>query len=264
MDLVWIDGLRQTVDEATWGDAAARFLGLGYRTRLPVVDDMAGPVNFHRGLAQKVASTLSGPFDPTPWAFIEAGNFTVGSALEVVAGWPSAGPFPGDMSSHSWTAVASVAPAAHDATHGEGVSLPWTYNSDSPLAGLPTLSALDEHQAARHLRAVRATVGLWWNGSAHLVSSTTGVPLVHVGGRAWVYPDRSAGIVSSWAFFQIATAVSALPAAITADMLETSKVIAFVSETGGITVLDSLDGRALVAIRELVLSLLSTRLGFLA
>lgn len=265
MDFVWVDGLRHPVDEEAWDETAATFFGVGYRTRLPVVETIAEPVNFHRVPAQMVASTLGRTFDSAPWDVIETGNSLVGSALEVVGGWPSANAATGIGSDTlAWTAIVPVAPAAHDATYGAGVSLPWTYNSGSPLAGLPSLSRLEEEQAARHLREVGASVGLWWNVSSHLASSTAGVPLVQTGRHSWVYPDRSAGIVSSWAFFNIATTLSAMPEAITADLLSASTAIAFVSETGGITVLDTLDGRPQVADREQVLTLLTTRLGFLS
>ena len=114
------------------------------------------------------------------------------------------------------------------------------------------------------MREAGAGVGLWWNTAAHLTGSTAGVPLLQTGKRSWVFPDRSAGIVSSWVFFKIANALSAMPEAITADLVRSSKAVAFVTGTGAVTVVDSLDGSELPPDREQVLTLLTTRLRFLA
>lgn len=265
MEFVWNDGMRQPVEEEAWDRMASTFFGVGYRTTLPVVDPMADPVNFHRNLAEKLASTLGRPFDRTPWDFIEAGNFPVGSALEIVGGWPSPGVSFGEPAGQTpWTAVARIAPAPHDAAYGPGASLPWKSNSMSPLASLPALSRLEDEQASRHLLEVGATVGLWWNAAEHLTGSTAGVPLLQSGRRSWVFPDRNAGIVSNWAFFSIASALGAMPESITADVLCASRAVAFVSGKGAVTVLDSLDGQDLTPDREHVMKLLTTRLWFLA
>lgn len=265
MDFVWVDGIRRPVHEDDWQEAALTFFGMGYRTTLPVVGNIADPVNFHRILAEKLASTLGRSFDPAPWDFIECGNFPTGSALEVVGGWPSPGaPLgepPGDT---PWSAIAQIAPAAHDATYGAGVSLPWMSSSSSPLASLPVLSRLEDDQASRHVRDAGAAVGLWWNAAAHLTGSTVGVPVVQTGKRSWIFPDRSAGSVSSWAFFNVANALSAMPHLITLEAIRSSKAVAFVSGTGAVTVLESIDGWPLTSDREHVMTLLTTRLRFLA
>ncbi len=264
MEFVWVDGVRQPMEEAAWGKVAETFFGMGYRTTLPVVEDIASPVKFHRGLVEKLASALGRPLDRAPWDFIEAGNFPAGSALEVIGGWPSPGVAFGEAAGHTpWSAIAAIEPAAHDAAHAAGVSLPWAFNSASPLVNLPTLSRLEDDQAARHLQEVAADIGLWWNSARHLTGSTAGVPLIHTGRRSWVFPDRSAGIVSSWAFFNIASTLSAMPEAITVDVLRDSRAVAFISGTGAVTVLDSLDGHDLVPDREAVMTLLTTRLIFI-
>lgn len=265
MEFVWVDGIRQPVEEEAWEQTAGTFFGIGYRTTFPVIDAITEPINFHRGLAEKLAATLRRPFDLAPWDFIEAGNFPVGTALEVVGGWPSPGvAFGEDAGQTPWSVIAPVPPAAHDAAYGAGVSLPWTSNPTSPLAGLPTLTRLEDEQAERHLHETGAAVGLWWNTARHLTGSTAGVPLVQTGKRSWVYPDRSASIVPSWAFFNIANALSAIPEPITTAVLDSSQTVAFVAGTGGVTVLSSLDGRDLTPDREQVLNLLTTRLKFLA
>jgi hypothetical protein len=265
MELVWVDGIRQPLEEDEWHQTAATFFGIGYRTTLPVVANVAEPVNFHRNLAEKLATTLGRPFDRAPWEFIEAGNLPTGAAVEVVGGWPSPGVSFGEPAGNTpWSAIAQIAPAAHDATYGSGVSLPWTSNPISPLAGLPVLSRLEDEQASRHVRNAGAAVGLWWNDAEHLTGSTVGVPLVQTGKRSWIYPDLGAGIVSSWAFFNIANALSAMPDAITLEAVRSSKAVAFVSGTGAVTVLESIDGQPVTADREQVLALLTTRLRFLA
>ena len=265
MEFVWVDGIRQPVEDEVWDQTAATFFGIGYRTTFPVVKAVAEPVNFHRNLAEKLAGVLRRPFDRAPWDFIEAGNFPGGTALEVVGGWPSPGVAFGEHAGQTpWSAIAPVPPAAHDATYGAGVSLPWTSNPTSPLAGLPTLTRLEEEQADRHLHETGAAVGLSWNTAQHLTGSTAGVPLVQTGKRSWVYPDRSASIVSNWTFFTIANALSATPEAITTDVVHASRAVAFVSGNGGVTVLNSLDRRDLAPDREQVLNLLTTRLRFLA
>jgi hypothetical protein len=105
---------------------------------------------------------------------------------------------------------------------------------------------------------------VWWNAAEHMTGSSVGVPLVQTGKRSWVFPDRNAGIVSGWAFFNIASALSAMPEAITLDTIRSSKAVAFVSATGAVTVLDSIDGQPLMADREQVMTLLIARLRFLA
>ncbi|MFC6287587.1 hypothetical protein ACFP3Q_14465 [Nocardioides sp. GCM10027113] len=253
------------MDDEIWNQNAATFFGLGYRTSLPVIEDMEEPVNFHRGLAAKLASALGRTFDPAPWDFIEAGNLPAGGAVEVVGGWPSPGVAtgggPGDT---PWSAITQVAPAAHDASYGAGVSLPWPSNPLSALAGLPTLSRLEDQQAERHVQDIGAAVGLWWSTAEHLTGSTAGVPMIQTGRRSWIFPDRSAGTTPSWVFFNIANALSAVPGAITIDAIRSSKAAAFITGTGAVTVIETLDGTDLAPDREQVLTLLTTRLRFLA
>lgn len=265
MELVWVDGLRSPVKEEAWERTAATFYGVGYRTNLPVVENMSEPVSFHRNLAEKLASTLERPLDRSPWDFIEAGNFPVGSAIEVVGGWPSPGVAFGEPAGDTaWTAIAPIAPSAHGATFVDSVSLPWKSNPMSPMAGLPTLSRLEDYQAARHVKAAHAKVGLWWNAANHLTGSTAGVPLVQQGRRSWIFPSRIVGIVSSWVFFNIANALSAMPEIITMDTLRGSRATVCISGTGDVSVLNSIDGQPLTSDREQVLELLTTRLRFLA
>lgn len=264
MDFVWVNGQRREIDDDHWHEAAAGFWGLGFRTRLPVTKRMSDPVRFHQGLAEVIASRLGRTFDPTPWRFVEGEHFPAGIALEIVGGWPSADPTaPAAADAPAWTAVSLVRQAAHDATYGAGVALPWVYDASSPLSGLPTLSRMDDSQAARHLVEVGASVGLWWNASPELVASTAGVPLIQVGRRSWVYPRRGASFTPSWAFHNVAMSLSAMPEEITEDLIGSSRAVTFISDIGDVTVLDTLNGRPLAVDRDLVLTLLASRLDFL-
>ncbi len=264
MNLVWVAGTRTPVTEGDWADTAATFLGAGYRMMLPIVPDRDGPVRFHRKLAQKVALTLGARFDPAPWQYLATNAVPVGAVVEVIGGWPSTGPPEARLDdSPPWTAIVELAPAPHDAAYRRGVTLPWASNPHSPTTGLPMLSRLDEQQAGRYLRKVGATVGLWMNTTGNLSGSTAGVPLIPTGKRSWVFPDRSAGIVSNWVFWALADALSALPQSITADVLGSTGTVAAISGAGAVTVLTSLDDHELSPDHERVLDLLAARLKLL-
>jgi hypothetical protein len=264
LEFVWVDGLRQSVSQEMWDETASTFFGLGYRTILPVVKEIQEPVNFHRNLAAQVANALGRPFDKAPWEFIESGNVPVGSAVEVVGSWPTNPDQPNDSAlCMAWSAISPVAPAPHDAAYLSGVSLPWSYNSASPLSGLPTLSRLEESQAIRHLENVGAGVGLWWNNNGYLAGSTHGAPLVQIGKRSWVFPDRGSGMVSNWVFFNVASLLGATPSLLTREMLTDGGAVVFIDGSGSATALDSLDGEPLELDKDVVLTLLTTSLGLL-
>ncbi|MGL5825978.1 MAG: hypothetical protein ACRCYU_14380 [Nocardioides sp.] len=265
---VWIDGLRTPVEEDDWANAAASFMGRGYRTSFPLTTDVAEPANFHRQMALRVANTFGLGLDEAPWDFVTNGNLPPGSAIEIVSGWrptrdsTASGDPTGPAT--AWTAVARVESAPHDSLRADAVSLPWAYNSQSPLAGMPLLSRVEDDQARRHLREVGADLGLWWNADGQLADSTHGTPLVRVGQRSWAFPHRSASSPSSWIFFNIASLLGAIPTRLTSEALEASSAVVFIDSIGKITVLKSLNGAAKVLDREAELTVLSTRLGLIS
>jgi hypothetical protein len=66
MEFVWVDGIRQPVEDDDWQQTASTFFGMGYRTAFPVVENIADPVGFHRNLVEKLAATLGRSFDRGP------------------------------------------------------------------------------------------------------------------------------------------------------------------------------------------------------
>lgn len=265
-ELVWIDGVRTPTDDATWAQAAAGFFGRGYRTSFPVTDEVPPALNFHRQMCERLATLLGQELDRAPWQFLEVEGFARGAAVEVVGGWRNAGKdltLEPSSATISWTAIGRLGDASHDATRGAGVTLPYVYNSQSRLAGLPVVSRLEDDQAARYVSGAGADIGLWWTANGQLAASTQGAPLVQVGPHSWVFPERSAAMRSSWIFYNIASHLGSVPMRITEETLGECRTVAFIDSIGKVAVLTSLDDRPLTPDREGELAILTTRLGLI-
>lgn len=178
----------------------AAFLGCGYRVAVPVPE----AADFARTQAQEVLDRLG--IDRAPWPALPGGPVEVAGGAAYDAARRSFGPV-----------TVRVGPLrARPPTTLVAVDLPWTWPSDGPLAGLPTISGLASAVAERSLAP--GTAGLWWNHRDELCTSTTGPLLLRLGDR-WVRPDDAAGAVPSWASVRASEERSARPVVVTREML---------------------------------------------
>lgn len=189
----------------------AGFLGCGYRVvvpepaALPFAEQQARAVLDRCGIAWAPWPDFGeGPVEVSGGAPYDAGRRAFGPTQTRVVPWVS-GP---------------VAPSAN------AVDLPWWWSSDGPLAGLPTISGLEEAAAARHL--ADGEVGLWWSHRAELCTSTAGPLLLRLD-DGWVHPDDSAGAVPSWAWEHEAGTRDARPARIDRSLLRSARELLAVS-----------------------------------
>lgn len=220
----WHDGAE--VAEADWAAAAASFLGGGYRVVVPVVPDA---VAFAREQARRTFDVLGIGWDEAPWAAAPGSvpvEISGGASYDAVRRGYGA----------PWTRVAPM-PLPTTSTRDAGaVDLPWAWSSDSPLAGLPTISTLEASLAARHLADVGAEVGLWWNHRDELCTSTAGPLLVELA-DGWARPDPRAGAVPNRAWAQAAASRDARPTPITRPLLRTARSVLAVDPLGTLTTL---------------------------
>jgi branched-subunit amino acid aminotransferase/4-amino-4-deoxychorismate lyase len=208
-------------DADGWDRAAATFLGGGYRVLLP---RLPAAIGFARDQARQVTDRLGIAWDEAPWDALPAGD-----AVEV-SGGAAYDPRTRAYGELRTRAVPVPLPAPPDAPVA-ATDLPWTWPSDGPLAGLPTLTGLAEDVAARHLEADGAVVGLWWNHRDELCTSTSGPLLLRLD-DGWVRPPDGAGAVPSWAFVRAAEQVGARPGTITREVLARARDVAAVSPLG--------------------------------
>lgn len=220
----WHDGAE--VAEADWAAAAASFLGGGYRVVVPVVPDA---VAFAREQARRTFDVLGIGWDEAPWAAVPGSvpvEISGGASYDAVRRGYGA----------PWTRVAPLQMPASSTRDAVAVDLPWDWSSDSPLAGLPTISALEATLAARHLADVGADAGLWWNHRDELCTSTAGPLLVELA-DGWVQPDPSAGAVPSWTGERAAVSRGARPTPITRPLLRSARSVLAVDPLGTISTL---------------------------
>jgi hypothetical protein len=220
----WYDGAE--VAEADWTVAAASFLGGGYRVVVPVLREA---VAFAREQAGRTFDVLGIGWDEVPWGLLPgsgAVEISGGASYDAVRRGYGA----------PWTRVAPMPLPGAATRDAEAVDLPWDWSSESPLAGLPTISTLEATLAARHLTEVGVEVGLWWNHRGELCTSTAGPLLVELA-DGWVTPDPGAGAVPSWAWERAAASRSARPFPITRPLLRTARSVLAVDPLGTTTTL---------------------------
>jgi hypothetical protein len=213
----WHDGA--PVDDDAFDAAAASFLGGGYRVTLPV---HPGPFAHAREQARTVLDRLGIVWDEAPWASLgdsDAAEVRGGAAYDV--GRRAYGP--------AWTRVTPLELPSVTTTEAPAVDLPFTWPSDGPLAGLPTISGLDDRLARRQLPD--GVVGLWWNHRDELCSSTAGPLLLRLP-DGWVRPDDAAAAVPSWCYQRAAERLAAIPVRVTREVLGSAGTLAAVDPLG--------------------------------
>lgn len=178
----------------------ADFLGCGYRVAVPSPE----AADFARAQARAVLDRLG--IDWAPWPALPSGPVEVAGGAAYDAARRSFGPV--TVRVHPFDTRPPTTLVA--------VDLPWTWPSDGPLAGLPTISGLAGTVAERSLAP--GTAGLWWNHRGELCTSTAGPLLLRLGDR-WVRPDDAAGAVPSWASVRAAEERSARQVVVTREVL---------------------------------------------
>lgn len=231
----WSAGQRVTLTEDEWAGIAAGFLGSGFRLRLP---GHAAAIAHARGRVDAVATLLGTQVDPAPWD-----DLGEAPAYELVGGWEyrldrTWGP--------AWTAVSALPLPSVLGRDAEAVSLPWTWSSASPTAGLPMISSMEEDLALAH---AGDRVGLWWDHRDLLCSTTAGPPLVETADGGWLTPDEASGAVRSWAYDEAARRLSARPATLGRDLVAAARAVVAVSDLGVSTRLVAVETRQMVEIR---------------
>lgn len=218
MEATWHDGAE--APRAGWSEAVASFLGGGFRVTVPLLPEALA---FARDQARHTLDVLGIGWDEAPWTAIApwTGAVEISGGASYDAQRRAFGP--------PWTHARSVPLPATTAAEAGAVDLPWAWSSDSALAGLPLISALEEAAAARHLK--RGTVGLWWNHRDELCTSTAG-PLLLRAEDGWVHPDERAAAVPSWAWAAEAAARGSRPVRVDRDLLGRAREVLAVSPLG--------------------------------
>lgn len=217
MSVIWHDGA--PAPSADWPSVAASFLGSGYRVVTPLLPD---PLAAARAQARSVLDRLGIDWDDAPWEQLggtEAVEVTGGASYD--AARRAFGP--------AWTRVTPLPLPTAPTASAAAADLPWTWPSDGPLAGLPTISGLAEDAASRHLPP--GTVGLWWNHRDELCTTTAGPLLLRLD-EGWVHPDAGAGAVGSWAHARVCSQVDTRPVAVTRAVLARAHDVVAVDPLG--------------------------------
>lgn len=252
----WHDGQLRDLTLEQWSQTVTQFLGCGFRVRVPASTSGSDPLNYARGAALRVADAFAQPLDQIAWDAIA----TLKGSFVVEGGWEY---WPGEAMGAPWTRVAAGGRTHSEARIVQAVRLPWAWSSDGATAKLPMISTIEAGQAERHLRTVGAGMGLWFNHRDELCMSTSGPVLVQTGKRSWTFPGRQAGLVSNWAFFEIANRLGALPATITSTELAESRAVCAVSDLANIYLIESIDDLVSSLDPEQVATLMQVRRGLL-
>lgn len=248
----WHDGVVVDSPLEEWSVTVAQFMGCGFRVRVPATDG-SDAMNHARGSAQRVAEAFSQSLDPAAWDAIA----TLPGPYVVEGGWSYV---PGRPVEGGWTRVALGGRTHREARIARAARLPWAWSSGSPTASLPMMSTIEAGMAERHLRDAGQEVGLWFNTQDELCMSTVGPVLVQSGKRSWLFPDRNAGLISNWAFFEVATRLSARPAKITASEIDQALAICAISDLANVHLFESIDGEVVPLDPYQVGSLMQARL----
>lgn len=257
----WRGGLETVLSEEAWQAVAAGFLGCGFRVTVPVRRGAGDSLAHARELAGRTAARLGVGVDPVAWDALSRALVEEGPAewhgVVVLGGW---GYGIGRDFGPAWTRAVTGLPVGRDVRTVRAVTLPWRWSSNTPTAGLPMISSLEEGRAAVHLEEQGAGAGLWTDLDGQVVAGTAGPLLLDLGGR-WVFPDPAAGAVPQWLHASMAAVLRAQPARIGERDLAAGGTACLVSALGDLLLLeqDPQHGRAGGTVEERVRELVAAR-----